>query len=107
MCCIWMLACGGSRPLGSAHRVTTAGRPSKAESYPLDKGHVRIPGCPSFPVSVYNLGRKQRERVAAEEMQQEVPNSASPSVVAVRAGLTRNRLTDVFETLSGFDFMFH
>lgn len=95
MCCIWMLACGGSRALGSAHRVTTAGRPSKAGSYPLDKGHVRIPGCPSFPVSVYNLG-KQRDRVAAEEMQQEVPNSASPPVVAVRAGLAHDRLTDVF-----------
>lgn len=109
MCCIWMLAYGGSWALGSTPRVTTAGRPSKAGTYPLDKGHVRIPGCPSFPVSVYNLWRKQREQVAAEEIQQEVPNSASPSVMrehpTVHAGLID--VLKLFLKLSGFDFMVH
>lgn len=40
----------------AAHPVTTAGRPSKAETDPPAKGQVRIPGSPSFPVSVYDLG---------------------------------------------------
>lgn len=75
MHCIEMLG-GGSRALGNTHGVTTAGRPSKAEAYPLDNGHARIPGCPSFPVSVYNLCRKQRGWVAVEEIKQEVPTSA-------------------------------
>lgn len=83
----------------AAHPVTTAGRPSKAETDPLDKGHVRIPGSPSFPVSVYNQGSSEGNTTGG---------SKHPKA---RAGLGHDRLTDVqlrlFLKLSGFDFMLH